>query len=496
MPPGSLSCLVPVGLICSLVFTFLMPTPGFIALSSDVIDALTAIVGIDRITTSGASLETLSKDFYWYSPVLTDRIGDRLASAAVKITDLEQLRQVVALAATHRIPITPRGAATGNYGQSVPLYGGLVIDLSGMDQILDLSDGVVTAEPGARLSTIENQARPLGWELRCYPSTWVKSTVAGFVGGGSGGIGSISHGGLREPGTIKRFKILTVEAEPKIITLEEAETMRVFHAYGTNGIIIEVQLRLAPARPWEQIVIAAPDWDPLLDFAAELAADSSVPKRLVTVLENPIGAFFKPIKRFYPENHHLIFLEIDESVADTVVARAEAAGFSVPKRIPYHSPRKPPMLSDYTWNHTTLWALKTDPKWTYVQSGFGDNFSEQFKLLHAKFPDEILFHLEFTRGNSKMGLDNVIACGGIPLIYFKSEARLKEIIDYCTEIGVFTANPHTCFVEEGGRDMGYDVQLSLKAEADPYSLLNPGKMKCAPLPAAADPSALPRFLFS
>ncbi len=473
-----------------------MQTPGFTPLSSDLIAALTAIVGTEQITTGGPGLETLSKDFYWYSPVLTDRIGDRVAAAAVKITDLAQLRQVVSLAAAHHIPITPRGAATGNYGQSVPLYGGLVIDLSGMDKIIDLSDGVVTAEPGARLSTIENQARPLGWELRCYPSTWVKSTIAGFVGGGSGGIGSITHGGLREPGTIKRFKILTVEAEPKIITLEEAETMRVFHAYGTNGIIIEVQLRLAPARPWQQLVVAGLEWDPLLDFAAEIAGDADVGKRLVSVLENPIGSFFAPIKRFYPTGHHLIFLEVDEANADAVVARAEAAGLTVPKRIPYHFPRKPPMLSDYTWNHTTLWALKTDPKWTYVQSGFGDNYREQFKLLHAKFPGELLFHLEFTRGNAKMGVHNVIACGGIPLVHFKSEARLREIIEYCTEIGVFTANPHTCFIEEGGRDLGYDVQVSLKAEADPHSLLNPGKMKAAPLPAGADPAALPRFLFT
>lgn len=473
-----------------------MPAPGFVSLPATFIADLTALLGADNVITAGRNLETLSQDFYWYSPVLRDRIGDRVAAAAVKVTQLDDLIQVVARAARARIPLTIRGAATGNYGQSVPLFGGLIIDLSGMDRILDLSDGTVTAEPGARLVHIENQARPLGWELRCYPSTWIKSTVAGFLGGGSGGIGSISWGGLREPGTIKRFKILTVEEEPRLLTLDEAETMRVFHAYGTNGIIVEVQLRLAPAYPWEQLVVAGADWDRLLDFAAEIAEDPAVRKRLVSVIEHPIPAFFKPIRRFYPEGEHVIFLEVETAVADAVTARAEAAGLGVPKRIPYHFPRKSPMLSDYTWNHTTLWALKEDPAWTYLQCGFGDNFREQVRALRERFPDEILFHFEFTRGNSKMGTTNTIVCGGIPVVKFSTEARLKEMIDACHELGVFVANPHTCYIEEGGRDLGFDIQLELKAETDPHHLLNPGKMKQAPKPAFATPDALPQFLYS
>ncbi|WP_221033127.1 FAD-binding oxidoreductase [Actomonas aquatica] len=473
-----------------------MSTPGFVPLSATFIAALSDLLGADNVITSGKNLTTLSQDFYWYSPVLRERIGDRYAAAAAKVSSLDQLKQIVSLAVKERVPLTVRGGATGNYGQCVPLFGGLVLDLTGMDKIIDLSDGVVTAEPGARLGIIENQARPLGWELRCYPSTWIKSTIAGFVGGGSGGIGSIAHGGLRTPGTIKQFKILTIEEEPRILTLDEAETMRVFHAYGTNGIIVEMQLRLAPARPWQQMVVSSADWDGLLNFADELAHDLDVPKRLLSVIEDPLPAYFKPIKKFYPEGHHVIFLEVDEASADAVAARAEAAGLEVPHRIPYHFPRKAPMLSDYTWNHTTLWALKADPAYTYLQCGYGENFREQVKTLQARFPGEMFFHFEFTRGNSKMGLEDNIVCGGVPVVKFSTEERLKEMIDACHEIGVFVANPHTCIIEEGGRDLGYDIQLELKAEADPHNLLNPGKMKQAPLPEFATPGSMPKFLYS
>jgi hypothetical protein len=152
----------------------------------------------------------------------------------------------------------------------------------------------------------------------------------------------------------------------------------------------------------------------------------------------------------------------------------------VPQIIPHHEPRRSPMLSDYTWNHTTLWAIAADERFTYLQSGFGDNFRDQFRQLRTRFPGEILLHLEFMRGNSKLGVFGKVSCGAIPLVRFTSAARLQEIIGYCTEIGVFTANPHTYYVEEGGRDFGFAAQCALKAENDPQGLLNPGKLKTYP----------------
>ena len=67
--------------------------------------------------------------------------------------------------------------------------------------------------------------------------------------------------------------------------------------------------------------------------------------------------------------------------------------------------------------------------------------------------------------------------GSIPLVSFRSEERLNEIIRACGEIGVFIANPHTYKLEEGGRHPNIADKRALKDEADPRGLLNPGKMK-------------------
>ena len=71
--------------------------------------------------------------------------------------------------------------------------------------------------------------------------------------------------------------------------------------------------------------------------------------------------------------------------------------------------------------------------------------------------------------------------GGIPVIRFSTEQRLRELIDYCSEIGVFTANPHVYRVEEGGRDHGHAEQREVKASLDPAALLNPGKLRDYPV---------------
>ena len=50
-----------------------------------------------------------------------------------------------------------------------------------------------------------------------HPSTKRTATIGGFVAGGSGGIGSVTWGGLREPGNVAAARIVTMEAEPRVL---------------------------------------------------------------------------------------------------------------------------------------------------------------------------------------------------------------------------------------------------------------------------------------
>ena len=426
-----------------------------------------------RVLTAPQIVQRLSRDFYWYSPVLRKQLDGKRADVAVQPLMAEQVREILRYCYAHDIPVTARGAGTGNYGQAVPLHGGVLLDLSRMDQIESIgADGVAVCQPGVRLGVLEAEARKVGWELRCYPSTIVKASVGGFLGGGSGGIGSVTHGGLRDFGTVRAIDVVTMEDPPRVVHHEGEAVHEILHAWGTNGIIVRIWLALAPSVNWAQCVVAFDAFDRAFDFSERIATSEAWTKRLVTPFEWPIPSFFSPVQNVAPEGKALIFFLIAEDQRTALEAAAREAGGEVTFSAPYNGLRTLPLLSDYTWNHTTLWAMKSDPAYTYLQCGFDAvNARSQFAKLKQRFGDEFLLHIEFIKN-----AQGVVFPGAIPVVRFTTEERLNEMIAYCREIGVSVANPHVNNVEGGGRYRSDNIQLLAKYKYDSKGLLNPGKM--------------------
>jgi hypothetical protein len=443
-------------------------------MSTPLEESLAAIVGDPaRVSTVGQVVNRLSRDFYWYSPVLRKQLDGKIADVVVHPLTVKEIQNVLGYCYAHEIPVTARGAGTGNYGQAVPLHGGVLLDLSRMEEIESItSDGIAVCQPGVRLGVLEGEARKLGWELRCYPSTVVKASVGGFLGGGSGGIGSVTHGGLRDFATVRALEVVTMEDLPRLIHHEGEAIHEILHAWGTNGIITRVWLALTPAVEWGQCAIAFDTFEQAFDFSECIATSEEWTKRLVTTFEWPIPSFFTPVSNVATEGKALIFFMISEAQRTSLETAAREAGGAVTFSAPYSGLRTVPLLSDYTWNHTTLWAMKSDPAYTYLQCGFDAVAARsQFARLKQRFGDEFLLHIEFMKNGQ-----GVVIPGSIPVVRFTTEERLNEMIDYCREIGVSVANPHVNNVEGGGRYRSDNVQLLAKYKYDTKGLLNPGKM--------------------
>ena len=426
-----------------------------------------------RVLTSPAVLDRLSHDFYWYSPLLRPLLANKKGEVVVQPVSLEEVMAIMRFASRHQIFVTTRGAGTGNYGQCVPLEGGIVLDLSLFDRLEEITpEGVAICQPGLRLGALETEARKHGWELRMYPSTLVKATVGGFLAGGSGGIGSVTHGGLRDFDTVRAFELVTMEEEPRVV-LHEGETVHeILHAWGTNGVLSRIWFALAPAVAWTQLTAAFDTYDQAFSFAESIAVNTKWNKRLVTVFEWPIPSFFTPIKQLVREGKSLVLIMIASAEAADLRIATEIAGGELTFAGAYEGPRTQPLLSDYTWNHTTLWAMKADPAYTYLQCGFSPiACRDQFRMLRERYGEEILFHIEFMKNG-----ESVVIPAAIPVVRFTSKESLNEMIDYCRSIGVFVANPHVNYLEDSGRFRADNIQLLAKQKYDPRGLLNPGKM--------------------
>lgn len=443
-------------------------------IAATTLQAFAALVGDEHVITDPVQLDNNSRDCYWYSPVLKPQLDAKVGEVLVRPGTVAELIEVIKVAFREQVPITLRGAATGNYGQSIPLHGGLILSTKRLDRILELTSEQIRVETGAVLINMEKAAREIGAELRFYPSTLMTATAGGFLAGGSGGVGSVTWGTLWDEGNVLGATVVTVEAEPRVLTITDRDELQgVIHNCGLTCVIADLTLALAPAYAWSQYVLAFDTFADALRCGQALAYDHLFAKRLVTVLEWPIPAFFRQLVRAnaVPEGKAMMLLMTNLDEAGV----AHRAGFHG-GTITWHSPpedylQRGLMLSDFAWNHTTLWAMKADEKWTYLQDQFDpDRVFEQLDQRKARYGDDILEHIEFMMFRGRMYPQ------GLSLVRFHSKEQLWELMDYCEEIGIWNANPHTHFLDEDVRWNGQPL-LDAKAAWDPTGLLNPGHLK-------------------
>jgi len=87
-------------------------------------------------------------------------------------------------------------------------------------------------------------------------------------------------------GNIIRLRVVTMEAEPRVLEFEGEELARVSHAYGTNGIITEVEMPLAPAYDWVELFVGFDDFMESAAYAADLANEDGILIKLATPMEH------------------------------------------------------------------------------------------------------------------------------------------------------------------------------------------------------------------
>lgn len=441
---------------------------------------------IDWITDPGRT-ERLSRDFAWFSPVLKRELDGKRADAVARPRSEAQIVALVAACARHGVPLTPRGSATGNYGQCTPVHGGLLLDLSGYDQLLWQRGGVARAQAGIRMAAMDEQLRPAGWELRCVPSTFRSATLGGLYGGGFGGVGSVNHGPVAATGNVLGLRTITIEPEPRLIELRAPEALLLHHVYGTNGLVLELEVALAPAHPWLEVIVAFDGtgdghadggFEAALRFADTLAAAPGIVKKSVSLFDPRVSALLAQalawLRPGLPAGAHTVPVLVAEWAEPALLELARAHGGRITwRQSPDEVAASKRTLIETTWNHTTLHALKVDKGLTYIQSGFvAGRHLDQVRALRARLGDELLLHLEFIRSR-----EGQPTCSGLQMLHYSDDARLDAIMQIHRDHGVGIANPHVWRVEDGKQGAINAEIVATKARLDPQGLLNPGKLR-------------------
>lgn len=436
-------------------------------------DLAAAFDGLEH-STDPALLRQKSRDFHWYSPILKARLDGLAAACWVRPRDEAEVLRVLGCCRARRIPVTVRGGATGNYGQCVPLRGGVLLDMTAMGRPLSLDDGVLTAEPGARMIELDLWARERGWELRLWPSTKRSATIGGFVAGGGAGVGGLAHGTMRERGNLQGARVATMEDPPRVIEVEGDAANPVNRTYGTTGVLTRLRLPLAPAQAWRDVAVAFPAYGEALRFAHALSLADGIAKKMCATFDPRLPPFFRGLA--VPGGSALALLMVTSAglLAVRELAR-EHGGTLAAEQDAVAAERDPDATPfyEYCWNHTTLQVLKRDRGVTYLQCRFPfEGTVEAVEHAAALFPEEVWMHTECVRFGGRVTMT------ALPVLRWRGEARLREIMAAYEAIGVGIADPHVLTIEEGS---GYrrvpGDQLGFKRRVDPLGLFNPGKMR-------------------
>jgi glycolate oxidase len=129
-------------------------------------------------------------------PKEMDLIFKTMPDSVVRPQYTQDVVQIVKKAISTGKPIVPRGSGTWGLGGSVPVKGGIVVDMTAMNKIVSIDERnlVVTAQPGITWKALGDALDAKGYFLPCYPSSAPAATLGGWIATGGTGIGAFKYG--------------------------------------------------------------------------------------------------------------------------------------------------------------------------------------------------------------------------------------------------------------------------------------------------------------
>lgn len=159
-------------------------------MNSSLLRELREIVGPDRCLTAPEDLMVYSHDAF----------AEKKPDVVVLPTTTEEVSRILKLANRERIPVTPRGSATGLSGMCTPERGGIVLAMSKMNKILEISteDRLAVVEPGVITQDLQEAVERAGVFYPPDPASQSICQIGGNVGTCAGGPRCVKYGVTRD----------------------------------------------------------------------------------------------------------------------------------------------------------------------------------------------------------------------------------------------------------------------------------------------------------
>ncbi|HEY5541543.1 MAG TPA: FAD-binding and (Fe-S)-binding domain-containing protein [Coriobacteriia bacterium] len=262
-----------------------------------VASALEDICGEDRVRTDRRERSMYSFDIGAMPSLVKPFVGAGLAGAVVRPRTESDIAALVRMARAEGVKLVPRAWATSGYGGVLPPEGAVVVDLSGMQEVLavDADSLTVRVQAGAIWEQIDREISSRGVTLRLYPSSYPSSSAGGWLAQGGSGFGSYEYGTFKENVTTAR--VVLPNGEVREFTGADLGRY-IADAEGITGIVTELEFRVRPLEDEVHRLVAFSDAFKLGAALREISA-ASLPIWSITFL-NPEST---RLKKMLPHRH-------------------------------------------------------------------------------------------------------------------------------------------------------------------------------------------------
>jgi alkyldihydroxyacetonephosphate synthase len=206
----------------------------------------------DAVVTADGELETYAADTYWKA-LAARAAGTPLGrpDLAVRPISEEEVAAVLRLANRYLVPVVPWGGGSGSQGGAVATEGGVLLDLTGLDRIVEVDEAslTVTAQAGVNGKRLERELNERGLTFPHYPASVELATVGGYVAARGSGVLSTRYGKIEDLVLSLRVALPTGELIDTLGVPRHAVgpdlTQLFVGSEGTLGVIARATLQLA-----------------------------------------------------------------------------------------------------------------------------------------------------------------------------------------------------------------------------------------------------------
>lgn len=427
-----------------------------------------------RIVSSMGERMLYSRDQSEIPRFLKSLMFRSLPDLVVQPSSAEAVSAVVKFAASKRIPVIARGSGSSPFGGSVPVSGGIVIDMSRMDRILQLDQemSVAVVQAGARWADLDNELQKKGLCLSTSPSSKF-STVGGWVATGGMGLNSYSGGHLSNH--VRSIELVDSNGEVRTLKGSDREFGAVFGSEGQMGIITSVTIsaRAIPRRTKPHLLFFD-DVRSALGFAQKLSTSEVEPAHIVYESAHKFALINRLIggERFADKEAILVNTEDDRS-EQSFLEFVRKTGLKEEKEY----------LARYMWNerYFPMKLRKFGPgllgSEVVVPLGILPDALERANRLCGELGLEPLFEVHFLKDGRGLLLCYYVTDQGNTVGYTLDAVKSMLLTAMLLKLG---AKPYSIGVWNNAfsdREDRVKVQrlLEAKGRTDPAGIMNSGK---------------------